>query len=216
MATATEFDLAKYCTDVASRARRAAARMATVGGEVKANWLRRSAALIRERRQAIGRRPMPRTWRPRRATGSPTRQIDRLRLTPARIESMAVGLEEVAALPEPIGELIDSTLRPNGLRIDKVRVPLGVVFFIYESRPNVTADAAAICVKAGNAVILRGGKEAIHSSQAIVELLAEAAAEVGLPADAVQLVSTTDREPSASSSRCPNTSTWRSPAAARG
>ena len=90
--------------------------------------------------------------------------------------------------------MIHSTIRPNGLQIDKVRVPLGVVFFIYESRPNVTADAAAICVKAGNAVILRGGKEAAHSSQAIVELLAEAAAEVGLPADAVQLVNTTDRE----------------------
>ena len=89
--------------------------------------------------------------------------------------------------------MIDSTIRPNGLRIDKVRVPLGVVFFIYESRPNVTADAAAICVKAGNAVILRGGKEAIHSSRAIVELLQQAARETGLPDDAVQLVSTTDR-----------------------
>ena len=128
------------------------------------------------------------------AMDSPTAEIDRLRLTPARIESMAKGLEDVAALAEPIGELIKSTLRPNGLRIDKVRVPLGVVFFIYESRPNVTADAAAICVKAGNAVILRGGKEAIHSSRAVVELLAEAAEEVGLPADAVQLVSTTDRD----------------------
>ena len=96
-------------------------------------------------------------------------------------------------MPDPIGEVIRSTTRPNGLRIDKVRVPLGVVFFIYESRPNVTADAAAICVKSGNAVILRGGKEAMHSSQAIVDVLHEAADEVGLPADAVQLVSTTDR-----------------------
>ena len=98
-------------------------------------------------------------------------EIDRLRLTPARIEEMAVGLEEIAALPDPIGEVIHSTIRPNGLQIEKVRVPLGVVFFIYESRPNVTADAAAICVKSGNAVILRGGKEAAHSSQAIVDLL---------------------------------------------
>jgi glutamate-5-semialdehyde dehydrogenase len=106
---------------------------------------------------------------------------------------MAAGLEEVAALPEPIGAVISSTIRPNGLRIDKIRVPLGVVFFIYESRPNVTADAAAICVKAGNAVILRGGKEAIHSSRAIVELLADAAQQTGVPADAVQLVDTTDR-----------------------
>ena len=98
-------------------------------------------------------------------------QIDRLRLTPTVIESMAVGLEEVAAQPEPIGEVIESSIRPNGLEVLKVRVPLGVVFFIYESRPNVTADAAAICVKSGNAVILRGGKEAAHSNRAIVDLL---------------------------------------------
>jgi glutamate-5-semialdehyde dehydrogenase len=120
--------------------------------------------------------------------------VDRLRLTPERIESIAVGLEQVAALAEPIGEVIESTVRPNGLEIHKVRVPLGVVFFIYESRPNVTADAAAICVKSGNAVVLRGGKEARHSSAAIVSILHEAARGSGLPADAVQLVSTTDRQ----------------------
>ena len=193
MATAVDIDLAKYCTDVASRARRASARMAITSGEVKANWLRRSATLLREnakRLQAANAQDLAAAT----GYGLTDAEIDRLRLTPARIESMATGLEDVAALPEPIGELIKSTIRPNGLRIDKVRVPLGVVFFIYESRPNVTADAAAICVKAGNAVILRGGKEAIHSSQAIVELLAEAAEEVGLPTDAVQLVSTTDRD----------------------
>ena len=101
-------------------------------------------------------------------------------------------------LPDPVGELIDSSVRPNGLRISKVRVPLGVVFFIYESRPNVTADAAAICVKSGNAVILRGGKEAAHSSRAIVQVLNEVASRCGLPPDAVQLVETTrprGREP---------------------
>jgi glutamate-5-semialdehyde dehydrogenase len=193
MATAVDFNLAKYCTDVASRARRASARMATSSGEVKINWLRRSAALLREN----GKRLADANAQDLAAApgyGLSDAEIDRLRLTPARIESMAKGLEDVAALPEPIGELIRSTVRPNGLRIEKVRVPLGVVFFIYESRPNVTADAAAICVKAGNAVILRGGKEAMHSSQAVVELLAEAAEETGLPADAVQLVSTTDRD----------------------
>jgi glutamate-5-semialdehyde dehydrogenase len=114
-------------------------------------------------------------------------------LTPDRIKGIVVGLEEVAALPEPIGEVIDATIRPNGLDIHRVRVPLGVVFFIYESRPNVTADAAAICVKAGNAVILRGGKEARHSSQAIMEVLQRAADEVGVPEGAAQLVETTDR-----------------------
>jgi glutamate-5-semialdehyde dehydrogenase len=193
MSTAADTDLAKYCTDVAVRARRAGARLATTSGGVKVRWLRRSAELLRskiERLQAANNRDL--TAAP--GYGLTNAQVDRLRLTPERIEAIAVGLEEVAALPEPIGALVHSTIRPNGLRIDKVRVPLGVVFFIYESRPNVTADAAAICVKAGNAVILRGGKEAMHSSRAIVDLLAEAADEVGLPADAVQLVGTTDRE----------------------
>src|SRR5262249_42787384 len=103
-------------------------------------------------------------------------------------------LEDVAALPNPVGEVMESNVRPNGLKVMKVRVPLGVVFFIYESRPNVTADAAAICVMSGNAVILRGGKEAAHSSQAIVDLLRQVLADVGLPADAVQMVNTPDRE----------------------
>jgi glutamate-5-semialdehyde dehydrogenase len=119
--------------------------------------------------------------------------LDRLRLTPQRIADITKALGEIAALPEPIGEIISSSIRPSGLEVQKVRVPLGVIFFIYESRPNVTADAAALCVKAGNAVILRGGKEAIHSNTAIAAILAEAAAEAGLPGDAVQLVDTTDR-----------------------
>jgi glutamate-5-semialdehyde dehydrogenase len=114
-----------------------------------------------------------------------------------------------------VGEVIESSRRPNGLEVAKVRVPLGVVFFIYESRPNVTADAAAICVKSGNAVILRGGKEAAHSSQAIVEILAEQAALVGIPSDAVQLVATNDREAVGHFLALTNTSTWRSPAAAK-
>src|SRR5439155_21279312 len=120
-------------------------------------------------------------------------QIDRSRLTPQRKDEIATGLEEVAALPDPIGEIIESSVRPNGLEVLKRRVPLGVVFFIYESRPNVTADAAAICLKSGNAVILRGGKEAAHSSAAIVEILKEATVDHGLPADALHLVETPDR-----------------------
>jgi glutamate-5-semialdehyde dehydrogenase len=121
-------------------------------------------------------------------------QTDRLRLDADRIDGIAVGLEEVAALPDPVGEVISSSVRPNGLDVRRVRVPLGVVFFIYESRPNVTADAAAICVKSGNAVVLRGGKEAAHSSRAIVDVLHAAAQQTGLPGDAVQLVSTAERE----------------------
>ena len=101
---------------------------------------------------------------------------------------MAQGLLEVAALPDPVGEVITSSRRPNGLDVTQVRVPLGVVFFIYESRPNVTVDAAALCVKSGNAVILRGGKEAIHSNRALHRVLADELAPSGLPADAVQLV----------------------------
>jgi glutamate-5-semialdehyde dehydrogenase len=186
-------DLTAYCRDVAQRAKRASAALATVLGEVKIAWLLRSAELLRassdllEKANQLDLDAAP-------GYGLTDAAIDRLRLTPDRIESIAAALEKVAALRDPIGTVIDSTVRPNGLQINKVRVPLGVVFFIYESRPNVTADAAAICVKAGNAVILRGGKEAIHSSQAIVEVLAQAAKETGLPEDAVQLVSTTDRE----------------------
>ncbi|MAT72256.1 MAG: glutamate-5-semialdehyde dehydrogenase [Planctomycetaceae bacterium] len=185
-------DLPAYCRDVAQRAKAASAQLATISGDVKIAWLKRSAALLRssqERLTAANQQDLAAAP----DYGLTPAQVDRLRLTAERVEGIAAGLEAVALLRDPIGRVIDSTVRPNGLVINKVRVPLGVVFFIYESRPNVTADAAAICVKAGNAVILRGGKEAIHSSTAIVELLHEAAAECGLPADAVQLVATTDR-----------------------
>lgn len=120
-------------------------------------------------------------------------QVDRLRLDAARIGSIAKSLRDVAALPDPIGETLSGSKRPNGLEIRKVRVPLGTVFFIYESRPNVTADAAAICVKSGNAVILRGGKEAQHSSHALVDILCRVARETGIPDGAIQLVGTSDR-----------------------
>ncbi len=193
MAVAPSEDLKSYCLGVARRARQAAQQLATVGGGVKNAWLREAARLLRERTAelveagAVDLAAAP-------GYGLAPAAIDRLRLSPKTIAGMAQAMEEVAALPEPIGEVIESTIRPNGLDIVKVRVPLGVVFFIYESRPNVTADAAAICVKSGNAVILRGGKEAIHSNQAIAEVLADAADSVGLPRDAVQLVSTTERD----------------------
>jgi glutamate-5-semialdehyde dehydrogenase len=187
-----ELDLDKYCSTVAARAKQASNLLAVAETTAKNQWLRRAAALLREKIDDI-EQANARDLSAAPGYGLTDAQVDRLRLTPKRIEEIAAGLEQVAALPDPIGEVIRTTVRPNGLRIDKVRVPLGVVFFIYESRPNVTADAAAICVKSGNAVILRGGKEAIHSSQALVDLLAKAAEEVGLPADSVQLVSTTDR-----------------------
>jgi glutamate-5-semialdehyde dehydrogenase len=193
MATVTKLNLDKYCAEVATRAKCASMELVTVARKTKDEWLRRSAQLLRENEERITD-ANDRDLAAAPGYGLTDAAIDRLRLNHKRIDEIAVGLEQIAELEDPIGELIRTTDRPNGLRIDKVRVPLGVVFFIYESRPNVTADAAAICVKSGNAVILRGGKEAIHSSQAIVELLGEAAEEVGLPTDAVQLVSTTDRE----------------------
>lgn len=188
----SDTDLAAYCREVAERAKRASAELATVSGDVKIAWLRRSAELLRTSAAALTE-ANEKDLAAAPGYGLTDAAVDRLRLTPDRVEAIAAALEEVAMLRDPIGAVIDSTVRPNGLVINKVRVPLGVVFFIYESRPNVTADAAAICTKAGNAVILRGGKEAIHSSTAIVELLKQAAGETGLPADAVQLVNTTDR-----------------------
>ncbi len=186
-------DLREYCLEVAQRARRASVELARVTGAVKQAWLRRSARLLGERSVALAEaNRLDLAAAP--GFGLSPAQIDRLRLTPKEVASIAQALEEVAALPDPIGEVIWSSVRPNGLQVHKVRVPLGVIFFIYESRPNVTADAAALCVKAGNAVILRGGKEAAHSNRAIAEIMAEAAADVGLPSDAVQLVATPDRE----------------------
>ena len=120
--------------------------------------------------------------------------IDRLRLTPDRIRAMARGVREVADLPDPVGGIIREWTRPNGLQITKIRVPIGVVGIIYESRPNVTADAAVLCLKSGNACILRGGKESLHSNLAIGRALSAGAVAAGLPADVIQLVPFTDRD----------------------
>jgi glutamate-5-semialdehyde dehydrogenase len=193
VAIAETQDLKQYCLDVARRARAASEALAQAGGQKKIDWLRLSAKLLRERAaDVLAANEEDVQAAP--SFGLSPAETDRLRVTPARIKAIAAALEEVAALPDPVGEVIESTVRPNGLEVAKIRVPLGVVFFIYESRPNVTADAAAICVKSGNAVILRGGKEAAHSSRAVVDLLTEALEDVGLPADAVQLVGTPDRE----------------------
>ncbi|HUY88872.1 MAG TPA: glutamate-5-semialdehyde dehydrogenase [Pirellulales bacterium] len=192
MAVADERDLEAYCLDLGQRAQQAAAELAAISGAKKQAFLHGAARLLRQRApRLIEANGADLAAAPQ--FGLTEAQIDRLRLSPKTIEAMAVGLEEVAAQPEPIGEIIESSIRPNGLEVTKVRVPLGVVFFIYESRPNVTADAAAICIKSGNAVILRGGKEAAHSNRAIADVLAEAAEAAGLPADAVQLVDTADR-----------------------
>jgi glutamate-5-semialdehyde dehydrogenase len=128
-----------------------------------------------------------------RAKGYPRAFVDRLTLTDSRIEEMAAGVRQVAALPDPVGETVEVWRRPNGVEISRVRVPLGVIGFIYESRPNVTADAAALCLKSGNAVLLRGGSEALESNTIIAQLLAKAAEKTGLPAESIQYVDTPDR-----------------------
>jgi len=129
-----------------------------------------------------------------RAAGAGDAQLDRLALTPARVAAMADGLRHVATLPDPVGEVVRGSTLPNGLELRQVRVPLGVVGIVYEARPNVTADAAALCLKSGNAVLLRGSASAARSNRAVVDLLAAAATAAGLPVDSVQLVPGTDRD----------------------
>ncbi|BBL72731.1 gamma-glutamyl phosphate reductase [Methylogaea oryzae] len=128
-----------------------------------------------------------------RAAGLDAAMLDRLELTPARIQAMADGVKEIVALPDPVGAITDMAYRPSGIQVGKMRVPLGVIGIIYESRPNVTVDAAALCLKSGNACILRGGSESIHSNQAIAAVVRAGLEQAGLPADAVLVVETTDR-----------------------
>jgi len=194
MTTATEnqTDLAAACSQIATQAKAASRQLGSLDTSIKDQWLNESAdalveatdAILEANEQDLAAAP---------SYGLTDASIDRLRLDSSRIRGIANGLREIAALKDPIGEILDGFTRPGGMRIEKRRVPLGVVFFIYESRPNVTADAAGICVKSGNAVILRGGKEAMHSSRAIVSVLHDVAARVGVPEHAVQLVETTDR-----------------------
>ncbi|MFM8434570.1 MAG: glutamate-5-semialdehyde dehydrogenase [Planctomycetia bacterium] len=185
--------LASHCRDIAARARRAAIDLAGAPSATKAACLRAAAARIRADVDAIlAANALDVAAAP--GFGLSAAAIDRLTLDKKRVEGIAAGVEAVASLPDPVGEVLEETTRPNGLVVRKVRVPLGVVFFIYESRPNVTADAAAVSLAAGNAIILRGGKEAAHSSARIVESMRQAIVASGLPADCVQLVDTPDRE----------------------
>ena len=168
------------------------AGLAIARGAAKNGWLRRAAeALDRRSDEVLAANARDVAAAP--GFGLNRAAIDRLTLNPKRIADMARALLDVAALPDPVGEVVASSRRPNGLDVTQVRVPLGVVFMIYESRPNVTLDAAALCVKSGNAAILRGGKEAIHSNRALYRVLADELVPAGLPAAAVQLVATTDR-----------------------
>src|SRR5262245_65827997 len=169
------------------RARAAANELATVTRAPKDRWLLCAAdALVAKTDHILAANARDLGA----ATDLTSASRDRLKLTPERIQSAAEGLRQVAALPDPVGLVREGNVRPNGLRVEKVSVPLGVIFFLYESRPNVTVDAAALCVKSGNAVILRGGQEAFHSNRALHQILADELNACGLPCDAVQLVPT--------------------------
>ena len=179
--------------ELARRAKAASRVLATASTDQKNDALRAAADLLLERSAEVLEANGLDVLAAREA-GIADGLIDRLRLDESRLEGMAAGLRQVAALADPVGEVLDGWVRPNGLRISRVRVPLGVIAIIYESRPNVTSDAAALCLKSGNAAFLRGSSTAIHSNTAIAAVLRDAVAKAGLPEDAVVLVEDTSRE----------------------
>jgi glutamate-5-semialdehyde dehydrogenase len=185
-------ELEREVVDLARRAREASREVARLGTRAKNAWLLRAAERLEQDRAdvlAANRLDLEAA----RAKGLAAAMVKRLDLDGARWRDMLDGLRQVAALDDPVGEVTRTVVRPNGLRVGRMRIPLGVIGIIYESRPNVTVDAAALCVKAGNAVVLRGGSEAIRSNRALVVALRAAARETGLPEDAVGIVSQTDR-----------------------
>ena len=181
-------------TALAKRARAASRRLASLSADDKNRSLLAMADAIEANAAAI-RDENARDMAAGAATGLSKALLDRLLLDEARIGAMATGLREVAELPDPVGRVLDERTRPNGLKLTKVAAPIGVIVIIYESRPNVTADAASLCFKSGNATILRGGKEAIHSNQVIAKIMVKAASQAlaEFPVNAVQVVPTTDR-----------------------
>jgi glutamate-5-semialdehyde dehydrogenase len=174
-------------SELGRRARGASRLLATSSGAVKDTTLRLAADLLEQHRADILAANQSDIEAAERDGATPT-ELDRLRLSEARIAAMAESLRQVALLPDPVGEIVEGSVRPNGLRVERVRVPLGVVGIIYENRPNVTSDAAGLCLKAGNATMLRGSSSAVHSNVAIVSCLREAAGKAGLPEDVVVLV----------------------------
>jgi glutamate-5-semialdehyde dehydrogenase len=185
-------DIATVMRDIGGRAKRAARALALATPADKARALAAMAAAVRAGRAAI-LAANAEDIAEARAGGATPAFVDRLMLDDKRVAAMVEGIEVVGALPDPVGTISESWTRPNGLRIERVRVPLGVVGVVYESRPNVTADAGSLCLKAGNAVILRGGSESFRSARAIHAALASGLRTAGLPADAIQLVPTRDR-----------------------
>jgi glutamate-5-semialdehyde dehydrogenase len=188
-----EPDLAGTMAEIGRRAREAATAVALASPEAKVMALKAAAAAVRSRANEILSANADDVAEAKRA-GIGAALIDRLALDPKRLEAVARGLEDIAALPDPVGRVLAEWARPNGLKISRVAVPLGVVGIIYESRPNVTADAGGLALKSGNAAILRGGSESFRSSRALVAALGQGLSAAGLPQDAIQLVPTRDRE----------------------
>ncbi len=185
-------DAAAHVTGKARAAKEAARALGLASTRAKNEALQQMARGLEEKTAAVleaNRADLERAH----AAGLARAFVDRLTLSESRIEDMAAGLRQVALLPDPVGETVETWRRPNGIEISRVRVPLGVIGFIYESRPNVTADAAGLCLKSGNAVLLRGGSEALESNAAITHVLAKAVEKAGLPGEAVQVVDTADR-----------------------
>ncbi len=188
----SETDIPALMRGMGQRARAAARAMARAQTAAKNTALKEIAAAIRASRATL-QAENERDLAAGRAKGLDSAMLDRLTLSDKALETMALGLEQMADLPDPVGEITDLKYRPTGIQVGKMRVPLGVIGIIYESRPNVTADAAGLCVKSGNACILRGGSEALYSNQAIAACVRLGLAAAGLPADAVQVVETADR-----------------------
>lgn len=185
-------ELAQQITSLAERARAASLVLATVPTATKNDALNRLADLLTQNTDDL-LAANSKDLADAETNGQTPAQIDRLTLTTSRIEEVAESVRQVAGLPDPVGELIEETKRPNGLVLQRVRVPIGVIGIVYESRPNVTIDCAVLCLKSGNAAILRGGKECFHTNTALAALITQALADSGLPVDAVQLIPTTDR-----------------------
>lgn len=185
-------DIKHYMNEVGQRARQASRAMAKADTAAKNRALSLIAAAIRRDAQIL-RDANQKDLAAARASGLEPAMLDRLTLSDKAIDTMAEGLEQIVSLPDPIGEISNMKYRPTGIQVGQMRVPLGVIGIIYEARPNVTVDAAGLCIKSGNATILRGGSEAIHCNQALAKLVKEGLDGAGLPADAVQIVETTDR-----------------------
>ncbi|MBI1338454.1 MAG: glutamate-5-semialdehyde dehydrogenase [Phycisphaera sp.] len=197
MSTATQrpsttLDTQAHCEALATNAQRSAGLLVNTDGSARNAALRAIARKLVERTTAIVA-DNARDLGAGRAAGLSDAMLDRLTLDEKRIAKMARSVEQIADQPDPVGQVIEGRTLPNGIRLQKLRVPIGVVLMIYESRPNVTSDAAALCIKSGNAVILRGGKEAMHSNAVIAECVRQGLEAAKLPGDAVQLVGTTDR-----------------------